>query len=493
MTSTIKRLCVSALFASLCLSGCSKRDERPSTLERELQPSTDVLGTWLVLGPISKKTAKPRPYKSAFELDYLERSGGEANVRPVAGAVHVLADGTELRWTKTTIEGPGRFKVWRGGIVPKEKVVDFLELFRAHSDKSQRTNAGAKKPEKKKPKNKSAKKERPPPIVNSVAYAYTTFTTERAQSAYLMMGNDDTVHVWLNGKLVHETDGSDYINHDTIPVDLLKGSNHLLVKADQPRGQWFFTVRVATESQALPKATDGDDFLKYGKRSYSRYREDVIVRHFFKDRREGVFLDVGASHFEEESNTYYLEKSLGWSGVAIDALAEYAAGYEQSRPKTKFLAYAVTDQDGGEITFLQRRNRKISSLYESKIRPNDRYEEITVPKATLNTLLEQQSINKVDFMSMDIELAEPAALAGFDIDRFKPELVCIEAHPPVRKEIVAYFKEHWYKRVDHYLPFDPINWYYTPMSAEEIEQTKAQDAKEAKEAKAKASSEGASQ
>ncbi len=40
---------------------------------------------------------------------------------------------------------------------------------------------------------------------------------------------------------------------------------------------------------------------------------------------------------------------------------------------------------------------------------------------------------------MDIELSEPKALAGFTIERFKPELVCIEAHPevPSRSSIIS--------------------------------------------------------
>ena len=40
---------------------------------------------------------------------------------------------------------------------------------------------------------------------------------------------------------------------------------------------------------------------------------------------------------------------------------------------------------------------------------------------------------------MDIELAEPAALAGLDIRRFRPGLVVVEAHPQVRQKILDYF------------------------------------------------------
>jgi hypothetical protein len=64
---------------------------------------------------------------------------------------------------------------------------------------------------------------------------------------------------------------------------------------------------------------------------------------------------------------------------------------------------------------------------------------------------------------MDIELAEPKALRGFDIDRFKPELVCIEAHEEVRQQILDYFARHGYVVVGRYLRADTQNLYFTPL------------------------------
>src|SRR5262245_45438560 len=41
---------------------------------------------------------------------------------------------------------------------------------------------------------------------------------------------------------------------------------------------------------------------------HSEQFEEGFIRDFFRDERGGVFLDVGAAHFERGSNTYYLEK-----------------------------------------------------------------------------------------------------------------------------------------------------------------------------------------
>jgi hypothetical protein len=64
---------------------------------------------------------------------------------------------------------------------------------------------------------------------------------------------------------------------------------------------------------------------------------------------------------------------------------------------------------------------------------------------------------------MDIEGHEPKALAGFDIERFRPELVCIEA-PANPEKIAAYFAQHGYVRIEEYLEYDAVNWYFTPVS-----------------------------
>ena len=55
------------------------------------------------------------------------------------------------------------------------------------------------------------------------------------------------------------------------------------------------------------------------------------------------------------------------------------------------------------------------------------------------------------------------ALAGFDVERFRPELVCIEAHPQVRQQILDYFARHRYIVVGKYLRADVNNLYFTPI------------------------------
>src|SRR5262245_40645755 len=88
-----------------------------------------------------------------------------------------------------------------------------------------------------------------------------------------------------------------------------------------------------TEGRAGEVAPHLQDLARrYGPGHISRGPEEWIARDFFHDRRQGFFVDVGASDYKHENNTYLLEPSLGWRGIAIDAQREFAAGYEKHRP-----------------------------------------------------------------------------------------------------------------------------------------------------------------
>lgn len=201
----------------------------------------------------------------------------------------------------------------------------------------------------------------------------------------------------------------------------------------------------------------------YGPKRYSEENEELLIRHFFHDRRYGFFVDVGAGHYMQGSNTYYLEHDLGWRGIAIDAIADYEADYRAHRPNTAFFNLFISDHsDDNADFFFAPNNRTRSSGIQAAVQGAGPVETRHVRTATLNDLLGANSITRFDFMSLDIELGEPKALAGLDIRRFHPALVCVEAHEPIRASLEAYFAANGYRRIDDYRDVDRRNWYYTP-------------------------------
>jgi FkbM family methyltransferase len=228
------------------------------------------------------------------------------------------------------------------------------------------------------------------------------------------------------------------------------------------------TIVVPTAGQQGDVPQPREDILGTGKKLYSQHDEELVIRDFFQDRRHGTFLDVGCAWPIKASNTFYLEQRLGWRGIAVDALPDYEQAWRKRRRRSRFFNYLVTDHAGTFASFF-----RSELLGVSTIKPPEefegrklKYDEIRVPTITLNQLLDENEMKKVDFVSMDIEGAELLALAGFDIERFKPELLCIEAKPQNRAALMQYFATHGYERIERYFKRDQVNYYFAPKLAE---------------------------
>jgi FkbM family methyltransferase len=204
---------------------------------------------------------------------------------------------------------------------------------------------------------------------------------------------------------------------------------------------------------------------KYGPNHNSEQEEEWFIRDFFHDRRGGTFVDVGANHYHDSSKTYYLETALGWSGIAIEPQREFAQGYAEHRPRTKFLPFFVSDVSNRTAKlYVLKRESVVSSSNQEFVKGFGTPDEVRdVPTITLDDVLKAEGITHPDFVSIDIELHEPHALKGFDIDRFKPSLVCIEGLAPVRQPILNYFAEHGYVIVGKYVWVDLMNFYFAPL------------------------------
>ena len=200
---------------------------------------------------------------------------------------------------------------------------------------------------------------------------------------------------------------------------------------------------------------------RYGPDHDSQFAEEWIVRDAFQDKREGIFVDVWASQYQTRSVTYTLETRLAWSGLAIEAQQEYGADYLEHRPKTRFIAAFVSDTDDSTQRLYIPTHSPVEASGHA---PTSVKETRDVPTATLNRILQDAGITRIDLLNLDVEGFEMKALAGFDIDRYKPALLCIEAHRENRQAMLDYFHAHGYVVVGAYLRIDPLNLYFRPAS-----------------------------
>jgi FkbM family methyltransferase len=232
----------------------------------------------------------------------------------------------------------------------------------------------------------------------------------------------------------------------------------------------FAFGRYQTERRLRPFLSLGGEELRplaerYGPATNTRYGEEWIIRDFFHDARDGIFVDIGANHYRTDSNTYYLETQLGWSGLAVEPQAKFAADYASHRPKTRFLAYLVSDVSDRDATLYIPHDDLLASADKAVAEKEGGPTEMTIVArtATLDDILGTSGVRTIDFLSIDVEGHEPQVLRGFSIDRFKPRLVCIEAHVQVRQQILDYFATHGYVVAAKYLRADSENLWFVPL------------------------------
>jgi FkbM family methyltransferase len=232
---------------------------------------------------------------------------------------------------------------------------------------------------------------------------------------------------------------------------------------------WMIT-RPAREIRVTTATVNPSDVVKalearYGPQKYSMGPEEWILRELVQDRREGVFVDVGASDARVLSNTYYLESALGWSGIAIDPQTAYAADYARYRPRTRFRPAFVSDRGNVTLPFYIAAEPGQSSADRAWAQGRGGGDAMTVVTTTLDDLLTKEGVGRFDLLSMDIEGHELQALAGLSIERYRPDVVVVEAHPPMRQALLEYFARHAYVVQAKYLEADSFNLYFRPLSS----------------------------
>jgi len=73
--------------------------------------------------------------------------------------------------------------------------------------------------------------------------------------------------------------------------------------------------------------------------------QDKFVCEMLENKQKGVFLDIGCHHYKNISNTYYLEKELGWSGLGIDLNCSFESDWVEHRSNSKFICADATILD----------------------------------------------------------------------------------------------------------------------------------------------------
>jgi FkbM family methyltransferase len=180
--------------------------------------------------------------------------------------------------------------------------------------------------------------------------------------------------------------------------------------------------------------------------SYSENLQDLWVKYVVAPgKTNGYYLDVGSADGISGSNSKLLD-DLGWKGVCIDPFPK-----NMSTRTCQLFKQPVFDVSGQKVQFrdagfLGGIETTIRGKGETKVQQAPLVEFTT---ATLDEILAKANApNNIDFMSIDIEGAEYAALHGLSFDRYKIEAIALENDgEPERSKIRSLLESKGYKLV----------------------------------------------
>ena len=188
------------------------------------------------------------------------------------------------------------------------------------------------------------------------------------------------------------------------------------------------------------------------------FGEDLFVCKYFADLNNGFYVDIGCNQPKINSLTFLLYKK-GWRGMNFDISERCVKLYKFFRNKDFNLNISIGSKKKKENSYIFYDNCSMNTVdenfkkYTSKsVNKEPLIKEIQ--QKTLNQILSENSIKTINYLNIDVEGNEMNVLKGFNLKKYKPNLVSIEIHdencPPVKNDIFNFFIKCNYSLVSIY-------------------------------------------
>ncbi len=172
---------------------------------------------------------------------------------------------------------------------------------------------------------------------------------------------------------------------------------------------------------------------------YSQYGEDALLAKIF-DKTKGLCVEVGANDGIKYSNTKHFEE-IGWQCILIEPTPYLCSKIRKNR-KGKLFECAASSAEGEMTLHVAEGHDLFSSLESCSTMAEELGRNQTIIKSVsvrirpLDDMLEEASVDSIEFISIDVEGHEMAVLEGLDLNRWKPRVVLIEDKSDLDKTAV---------------------------------------------------------
>jgi FkbM family methyltransferase len=158
--------------------------------------------------------------------------------------------------------------------------------------------------------------------------------------------------------------------------------------------------------------------------SYSQHREDILFWEYLSafDLKNSVYVDVGANHPSDISNSYLLYRK-GLRGIVVEPNLELVRLFRQVRKKDIPLNIGCGSTNT-ILPFTVSKTPVLSSFSES--RDVNGYKRSYLPVMRLDDALQHLSFDFINLLSIDVEGMNYEVLLGAKESIQKTLLLCLE-------------------------------------------------------------------
>jgi FkbM family methyltransferase len=186
--------------------------------------------------------------------------------------------------------------------------------------------------------------------------------------------------------------------------------------------------------------------------SKAQHWQDLFVLSQLNFKRDGYFVEFGATNGVDLSNTYLLERQYGWNGIVAEPARCWHASLLSSRMCHVDTA-CVWSQSGLMLPFNETAQPMLSTL--ARFSSDDRHAAARqkgthyhVPTISLLDLLRKHDApRRMDYLSIDTEGSEYDILSHFAFHQYRFNVItCEHNHTPMRQKLYELLTAKGYER-----------------------------------------------
>ena len=191
------------------------------------------------------------------------------------------------------------------------------------------------------------------------------------------------------------------------------------------------------------------NILKYEKDSLSQYKQDLFVLSELEFKKNGYFVEFGATNGKDISNTFLLEKIFNWKGILAEPAKQWHTELLKNR-NCDIEKDCVWSDSNIKLEFVELGVLSTIGLFQDSDNHNrSNSRKYLVNTISLNDLLKKYDApSKIDYLSIDTEGSEFDILKSLDFDKYKIKIITVEHnHTNQRDKIFKLLSKNGYERV----------------------------------------------